>query len=86
MRHLQTLRLIQDVARAGSIRKAAEDLNITSSALNRRIQQFEAEFGAQIFERLPRGVRLNPAGELLMQHIRHQVSDLDRVRSQVADL
>lgn len=86
MRHLQTLRLIQDVARAGSIRKAAEDLNITSSALNRRIQGFEAEFGAQIFERLPRGVRLNPAGELLMHHIRAQVGDLERVRSQVADL
>lgn len=86
MRHLQTLRLIQDVARAGSIRKAAEDLNITSSALNRRIQAFEAEFGAQIFERLPRGVRLNPAGELLMHHIRSQIGDLDRVRSQVADL
>lgn len=31
MRHLRTLRLIQDVARAGSIRKAAEDMNITSS-------------------------------------------------------
>lgn len=86
MRHLQTLRLIQDVARAGSIRKAAEDLAITSSALNRRIQAFEAEFGAQIFERLPRGVRLNPAGELLMHHIRTQVGDLERVRSQVADL
>jgi DNA-binding transcriptional LysR family regulator len=86
MRHLQTLRLIQDVARIGSIRKAAEDLAITSSALNRRIQRFEAEFGAQIFERVPRGVRLNPAGELLMQHIRGQIGDLDRVRSQVADL
>jgi DNA-binding transcriptional LysR family regulator len=86
MRHLETLRLIQDVARAGSIRKAAEDLNITSSALNRRIQAFEAEFGAQVFERVPRGVRLNPAGELLMQHYRHQLSDLERVRSQVADL
>lgn len=86
MRHLQTFRLIQDVARAGSIRKAAEDLNLTSSALNRRIQAFEADFGAQIFERLPRGVRLNPAGELLMHHIRGQIGDLDRVRSQVADL
>jgi DNA-binding transcriptional LysR family regulator len=83
---LQTLILIRDVARAGSIRKAAEDLHITSSALNRRIQAFEAEFGAPIFERLPRGVRLNPAGELLMQHIRVQLSDLDRVRGQVADL
>jgi len=86
MRHLQTLQLIRDVARAGSIRKAAEDLNITSSALNRRIQAFEEEFGTQIFERLPRGVRLNPAGELLMQHIRTQISDLERIRAQVADL
>jgi len=86
MKHLQTFNLIEAVARAGSIRKAAEDMNITSSALNRRIQNFEAELGAPIFERLPRGVRLNPAGELLIQHIRGQVSDLERVKSQVADL
>jgi DNA-binding transcriptional LysR family regulator len=86
MRHLQTLLLIRDVARAGSIRKAAEDQNITSSALNRRVQAFEREFGAPIFERLPRGVRLNPAGELLMQHIAAQIGDLERVRGQVADL
>lgn len=86
MKHLQTLRLILDVARAGSIRKAAEDLNITASALNRRIQQFEKEFGAQIFERLPRGVRLNPAGELLIQHIRTQTSELARLQAQVSDL
>ncbi len=86
MRHLQTLRLIEVVARAGSIRKAAEDANLTSSALNRRIQQFEREFGCQVFERLPRGVRLNPASELLIQHIRTQSSDLARVQSHVADL
>lgn len=86
MKHLQTLLLIEAVAQAGSIRKAAEDMNITSSALNRRIQGFEVEFGAPIFERLPRGVRLNPAGELLIQHIRAQTSDLERVRAQVADL
>ncbi|MCR8547428.1 LysR family transcriptional regulator [Salipiger sp. P9] len=86
MRHLTTLTMIRDVARAGSIRRAAEDMNITGSALNRRIQNFEEEFGAPIFERLPRGVRLNPAGELLMQHIQAQIGDLDRVRSQIADL
>ncbi|TYC60642.1 LysR family transcriptional regulator [Rhodobacterales bacterium] len=86
MRHLRTLRLIEAVSKAGSIRKAAEDMNITSSALNRRIQNFEEEFGAPVFERLPRGVRLNPAGELLIQHIRSQMAELDRVRSQVADL
>lgn len=86
MRYLQIHSMIEAVSRAGSIRKAAADLNITSSALNRRIQGFEDEFGYQIFERLPRGVRLNPAGELLIQHIRHQSSELERLRSQVADL
>ncbi|QDL94226.1 LysR family transcriptional regulator (plasmid) [Paroceanicella profunda] len=86
MRHMKPLMMIRDVARAGSIRRAAEDMNLTSSALNRQIQAFEADFGEQIFERLPRGVRLNPAGELLMQHIQAQLSDLERVRSQVADL
>ena len=86
MRHLLTFRYIEAVMRAGSIRSAADMLNITASALNRRIQRFEDEFGYEIFERLPRGVRLNPAGELLMQHYREQRSDLSRVMSQVADL
>lgn len=86
MRYLKTFELIEAVVRAGSIRKAAEDTNLTASALNRRIQGFEQEFGWPIFERLPRGMRLNPAGELLMQHIRLQRTDLARVQSQVADL
>jgi DNA-binding transcriptional LysR family regulator len=83
---LRTFELIEAVVRAGSIRRAAEDMNLTASALNRRIQGFEEEFGSPIFERLPRGMRLNPAGELLMQHIRAQRSDLARVQAQVADL
>lgn len=86
MRYLRTFELIEAVVRAGSIRKAAEDTNLTASALNRRIQGFEQEFGWPIFERLPRGMRLNPAGELLMHHIRLQRTDLARVQSQVADL
>lgn len=86
MRHLQTFRYIEGIARAGSIRKAADDMNITASALNRRVQRFEEEFGFEIFERLPRGVRLNPAGELLMHYYRTQDSELRRVQSQVADL
>jgi DNA-binding transcriptional LysR family regulator len=86
MRHLQTFRLIEAVARAGSMRRAAEDMAITASALNRRINRFEKEFGSQLFERLPGGVRLNPAGELLLHHYRVTVSDLSRVQGQVSDL
>ena len=86
MRHMRDFEFFEGVVRAGSIRKAAEDMNITASALNRRINRFEDEFGFEIFERLPRGVRLNPAGELLLHHIRMQRSDFARLKSQVSDL
>ena len=86
MRHLRILNYVDEVARAGSIRRAADRLHITASALNRRIQDLEAELGTPIFERLPRGVRLNAAGELLIRHIRSQLADVGRLRSQIEDL
>ncbi len=86
MRHMTIIRQIEAVARFGSIRKAAEHLAIAPSALNRRVQAFERELGEQVFERLPRGVRLNPAGELLLHMGRRHVADLERVRGQIADL
>lgn len=43
-------------------------MNTTSSALNRRIRRLEKRLGSQIFGRLPRGVRVNMASEMLMQH------------------
>lgn len=85
-RHLTPLAYIDVIARAGSIRKAAETLAITSTALNRRVLALEEELGVPIFERLPRGVRLSIAGELLIGHVRNQVSDYEKLKSQIADL
>ena len=86
MRYMTSLRFIDAVAREGSIRKAANKLAITSTALNRRILAIEDELGQPLFERLPGGVRLNTAGELFVQHIRSQFAELARVQSQIADL
>ncbi len=86
MRHQLILRYLDTIARVGSIRKAAESLAITSTALNRRILSLEEDLGVPIFERLPSGVRLSAAGELLIQHVRNQLADMDRVKSQIADL
>lgn len=86
MRHLQIYRFISDVARWGSIRKSADHLHITPSALTRRIQDFEEELGTAVFERLPQGMRLTEAGELLLSHIRDQDADFERLRSQIAEL
>lgn len=77
---------LNTVARVGSIRKAAEQLSITSSALNRRIIAMEEDLGVPVFDRVPNGVRLNSAGELLVQHFRSQMADMERVKSQIKDL
>lgn len=86
MRHLNTFRFIEVIGQEGSIRKAAVRLAITSTALNRRVLALEYEMGYPLFERLPRGVRLNTAGEIFVDFIRRQFADLDRVKSQIADL
>ncbi|MEM1289056.1 MAG: LysR substrate-binding domain-containing protein [Pseudomonadota bacterium] len=86
MRHLTTLKLIDAVTRFGSIRRAAEEISLTPSALHRRIQSFEEEIGGEIFERLPGGVRLNAAGELVVDHIRRQIAETERLKSRLADL
>lgn len=86
MRHLRIFHYLAEVARCASVRGAAEHLNITPSALTRKIQDFEAELGTPIFERLPQGMRLNSAGELVIRHIRDQTADFERLQSKIADL
>jgi DNA-binding transcriptional LysR family regulator len=86
MHQLTPHQFIDAIARAGSIRKAAEALAITSTALNRRVLALEEELGVPIFERLPRGVRLSTAGELLITHLRGQASDFAKLKGQIADL
>jgi DNA-binding transcriptional LysR family regulator len=86
MKHLRILRYVDEVARSGSIRKAADHLNITASAVNRRIMDLEQELGAPLFERRPRGVRLTAAGEVFVNYLRQQDGDVERMKSQIEDL
>ena len=86
MRHLRITRYVDEVARTGSIRKAADHLNVTASAVNRRIMDLEEELGTQLFERRPRGVRLTAAGEVFVDYLRRQDGDVERMKSQIEDL
>jgi DNA-binding transcriptional LysR family regulator len=86
MQHTRFLRYVDEVARAGSIRGAADRLHVAASAVNRRIQDLEDELGTPIFERLPRGVRLTAAGELFIAYARRRAADLDHVKSEIEAL
>ena len=86
MNSLSPLTYLDVIARAGSIRRAAEILSITSTALNRRVLALEAELGSQLFERLSSGVRLSAAGEVLIDHVRRQNAEAEHVLSQMSEL
>ena len=78
--------LFDEVARAGSIRGAAERLNVSASAVNRRILNLEAEVGMPLFERLARGVRLTAAGETLVFEIRRWRREQESTGEQLLEL
>ncbi len=61
-----SLRYIDQVARSGSIQKAAKELNVAASAIDRQILLLEQDMGVELFERLPRGMRLTAAGDALV--------------------
>lgn len=74
------------VARAGSIRKAAERLHVASTALNRMILELEEQVGTPLFERLPRGVRPTAAGEVLIHAVRRSLSEIRSAESRIEQL
>eukprot|EP00913_Durusdinium_trenchii_P008127 g7624.t1 len=86
MLHSRKLIYIDEIARCGSIRKAAARLNVASSAINRQILALEEELGAPIFERMPRGLKLTAAGELLIEHIRDVLKTYERMDSRIRGL
>lgn len=63
------------VARLHSVRGAAEMLRIAPSALSRQMRQIEERAGLPLFERVPRGVNLTPAGEILYAYVQRWEKD-----------
>lgn len=83
MLHARMLRYLDTAARTGSIRRAAAELNVASSAVNRQIIALESELGVQIFERLPRRLLLTAAGEILIEHVRDTLKSFNRTEAKL---
>ncbi len=81
--HAAALSYFDAVRRAGSIRAAARRLNVASSAVNRQILSLESEVGTQLFERLPAGLKLTAAGEILAHHVITVLRDAERTESEL---
>ena len=63
---LKELRNFMQVARAGSVSRAAEELRLAQPALSRQLRRLDLLFFGSLFTRHGRVVRLSAAGSLLL--------------------
>ncbi len=84
--HYRAIGYFEAVRRWGSIREAARRLDVAASAVNRQILKFETDLGLPLFERLPEGMRLTPAGEIFARHAVAVLQDEKRLASEVEAL
>ncbi|MEH2513085.1 DNA-binding transcriptional LysR family regulator [Nitrobacteraceae bacterium AZCC 1564] len=62
------LRILEAVARHGSMNRAAAELHMVQSNVTARIRSLEEQIGAELFQRTSRGVVLTPAGQRLLPY------------------
>lgn len=78
------LHFLLEIARQGSINKAAEALHLPRTHLSRVLATLEHNLGVTIFERLPRGVRPTEEGRYILAQSEKALSILDEMESHFA--
>jgi DNA-binding transcriptional LysR family regulator len=84
MLNVNRLRILIEVATRGSFSAAADALSYTQSAVSQQVAALEAETGVTLLERLPRGVRLTPAGEVLLKYAEGIIARLHAAEAEMA--
>jgi DNA-binding transcriptional LysR family regulator len=64
--------------------RASRRLGVAQPALSRQIQDLEKEIGFELFDRMPRGVRLSAAGELFMADARRILQEVGEATARAA--
>lgn len=81
LRHFE---LLVKLADSGTMRGAAERLNLSQPAISKMLVEIEDAFGARLFERSRQGVKANPFGVAAMHHARIILGELSRATDEMA--
>ena len=84
MMSLTHLRVLEAVARHGSVTEAAKQLHYSQPSVSHHLGRLEAATGARLLQRVGRGIRLTPEGELLAQRAREIVGRVDAAAVELA--
>jgi DNA-binding transcriptional LysR family regulator len=78
------LRVIDAVARHGSVTAAAKELHYSQPSVTHHLARLEAETGAQLLQRVGRGIRLTPAGALLADRAAEILGRIDAANAELS--
>ena len=62
---LIALRTFVEVCKAGSMKRAADQLCVSPAAISQQIKGLEDQIGRRLFERDAKGIQLTPSGRSL---------------------
>lgn len=79
------LKYAVEVARVGSLNRAAENLIIAQPNLSRSIKELESDLGITIFERTPKGMRPTAQGEEFIGYAKELLRHIDQVELMYKD-
>ncbi|OAS13608.1 LysR family transcriptional regulator [Paenibacillus oryzisoli] len=82
---LTYFRTFREVARRKSFTRAAEELGYAQSSITMQIQKLEREYGAPLFERYGRTLRLTPPGESLLVIAQQLLELYDQSKEMIAN-
>ncbi|WLP95513.1 LysR family transcriptional regulator [Psychrobacter sp. M13] len=84
MGQLEDMAMFVRIVEAGSITKAAEQLNIAKSAVSRRLKELESRLGSQLISRTTRQSNLTQAGEHYYRQACSILNDVDALNEQTS--
>ena len=80
------LRLILLTGELGQLQAAAHAMGLSQPAASRILADLEAQVGAKLFERLPKGMEPSPVGAAFVRHARVILSEIDNLAAEVQNL
>ncbi len=84
MFNLVHLKVLAAVARYGSVTEAAKELNYSQPSVSHHLSRLEAATGVKLIQRVGRGIRLTPEGQLLANRASEIVGRVDAASNELA--
>lgn len=80
------LHIFHALGRRGSLKTAAQELNLTLSAISHSISKLEADLGCALFTRTGRNLQLTDQGRWLLKESAQVLARLEKIRKQLGEV